>query len=109
MVTTDFLPAGETIDLDYYCGVLRRLKEDIRWKRPDLWQMLDTGYHKFFLHHDNAPCHTSAMTLGLIGTSHIDMVPHPPYSPDLAPCDFFKFFIPQTQGRTPGTSAPELE
>ncbi len=47
--------------------------------------------HKFLLHHDNASLHTSVLTLALIGSSGIDMVPHPPYSPNLAPCDFFLF------------------
>ncbi len=43
------------------------------------------------LHHDNASSHTAAPTLALIGESHIEMLAHPPYSPDLAPCDFWAF------------------
>ncbi len=86
VVMSEFLPQGETINADVYCATLRRLKESIRKKRKDLW----VG-QQFLLHHDNASPHTAAPTLALIGESGIDMLPHPPYSPDLAPCDFFLF------------------
>ena len=43
------------------------------------------------LHHDNATPHTAVPTLALLGESGINMVTHPPYSPDLAPCDFAIF------------------
>ncbi len=91
MVFSEYLPPRETVDADYYCGILRRLKEDIWRKHPTLWEMGDNGWRKFFLHHDNAPPHTAAITLALIGSSSMDMIPHPPYSPDLAPCDYFLF------------------
>ena len=43
------------------------------------------------LHHDNAPAHTIAVaTTKLVELDH-ELLPHPPYSPDLAPCDFFSF------------------
>ncbi len=92
LIFSEFLPPRTTVDMDYYCSVLRKLKEDIQRKRPHLWRKTDEGYRTFYLHQDNAPPHMAAMTLGLIRTSSIDMVPHPPYSPDLAPCDFFYFW-----------------
>ncbi len=54
LVFSEYLPPRETVNADYYCGILQRLKEDIRRKRPALWQMGPNGYRKF-LHHDNAP------------------------------------------------------
>ncbi len=51
--------------------------------------MTDEGYRTFLLQHDNASSHTAIPTLAFIGSSDILMVPHPPYSPDLAPCDYF--------------------
>jgi hypothetical protein len=39
------------------------------------------------LHHDNAPAHASLRTTEFV-TNNIFIVPLPPYSPDLAPCDF---------------------
>jgi hypothetical protein len=43
------------------------------------------------LHHDNAPAHTSLKTTEFVTNNNIVIVHHPPYSPDLAPCDFTLF------------------
>ncbi len=56
-----------------------------------LWQFNEEGDRTFILQHDNASSHTAIPTLALIGESHVQMIAHPPYSPDLAPCDFFLF------------------
>ncbi len=90
VVLIDFLPAGETINEEYYGGILRTLKERVRRKRLELWGGRNEP-HKFLLHHDNASPHISVLTLAFIGSSGIDMIPHPPYSLDLAACDFFLF------------------
>ena len=42
-------------------------------------------------HHDNAPSHQASMTQETIDRRPIEVLGHPPYSPDLAPCDFFLF------------------
>ncbi len=101
VLLAEFLPQGETIDSDFYCAVLGRLKERIRKKRPSLWARDANGDRTFWLHHDNATPHTSNPTLALIGESGINLVPHPPYSPDLAPCDFaiFPFLKQQLTGQ----------
>ncbi len=91
VLLVEFLPRGETVDTDYYCGILNLLKERIRKKRPGMWQRDESGDRVFWLHHDNATPHTSVPTLALIGESGINLVPHLPYSPDLAPCDFAIF------------------
>ncbi len=87
----EFLPPGETVNGDFYHEVLCRLKERIRRKRPGLWERDEEGNRMFWLHHDNATPHTNVRNLALIGESGINLVPHPPYSPDLAPCDFALF------------------
>jgi len=43
------------------------------------------------LQHDNAPYHTSVLTHHFLAKNKIAVIPHPQYSPDLAPCDFFLF------------------
>jgi transposase len=43
------------------------------------------------LHHDNAPPHASLFIRSYLTRHHTSVVPHPPYSPDLAPADFFLF------------------
>jgi hypothetical protein len=43
------------------------------------------------LHHDNVQSHTSVFTQQIMAKYKMAVIPHPPYSPDLAPCDFFLF------------------
>lgn len=50
-----------------------------------------TGTKSILLHHDNASSYTSSATRAYLDQNKIHTVPHPPYSPDLAPCDFFLF------------------
>ena len=67
------------------CGsVLRRLRENIRCKRPELWR--DGNW---LLQRDNAPAHSSLKTREFLCCTSTIVAPHPPYSPHLAPCDFF--------------------
>jgi hypothetical protein len=43
------------------------------------------------LHHDNALSHNSVLTQQFLAKDNMVFIPHPPYSPDLAPCDFSLF------------------
>jgi hypothetical protein len=45
----------------------------------------------WMLNHDNAPCHTAISVNEFLANKSISVVPQPPYSPDLSPCDFFLF------------------
>ena len=40
---------------------------------------------------DNAPVHNSILVTDYLTKMDFKTVPHPPYSPDLAPCDFWLF------------------
>ena len=68
------------------CEVLRRLREKVQRHRPQLWRE-----QTWLLHHDNVPSHTSVLTHQFLAKNKIAVIPHPLYSPDLAPCDFFLF------------------
>jgi len=46
---------------------------------------------EWFLDHDNAPVHTTLSVQQFLKKYSMTVIPHPPYSPDLAPCDFFLF------------------
>jgi len=50
IVHQEFVPPGMTVNADLYCDVLRRLRENVRRKRPQKWQNQN---------HDNAPAHRS--------------------------------------------------
>lgn len=52
----------------------------------DLWRN-----NSWLLHHDNAPAHTSLLVREFLAQNNTVMMPQPPYSPDMAPCDFFLF------------------
>jgi len=43
------------------------------------------------LHHDNAPCDMAISVIEILAKKGIPVVPQPPYSPDLSPCDFLLF------------------
>jgi len=50
--------------------------------------------NNWFLHHDNAPAHTSLIVRHFLTSKNITVIPHPvtfPHSPDLAPCKLFLF------------------
>ena len=56
----------------------------MRRKRPQKWHN-----QNLIIHHDNAPAHRSFKVLQFLAKNNMTVIPHPPYSPDLAPCDFF--------------------
>ncbi len=93
-VHIDFLPEGETVNSEYFISVLREVRESIRRKRPQLWQT-----NQFVLHMDNASCHTSGDTRLYLHKNNFEVLQHPPYSPDLAPCDFWAFPVLKKQIR----------
>ncbi|GFV53160.1 histone-lysine N-methyltransferase SETMAR [Trichonephila clavipes] len=45
----------------------------------------------FLLHHDNARPHIPRCVLDVSQQNNVEILPHPPYSPDLTPCDFWLF------------------
>jgi [histone H3]-lysine36 N-dimethyltransferase SETMAR len=82
VVLIDFLEPGTTINKERYCLTLEKLKKAIQKKR---------NYRKVTIHHDNARPHTAHLTQTRIAEYGWTIMPHPPYSPDLAPSDFFLF------------------
>ena len=47
--------------------------------------------NSWLLHHDNAPAHTSLLVRDFLAKNNTVTMPRPPYSLDMAPCDFFLF------------------
>jgi transposase len=46
---------------------------------------------KMILHHDNAPAYDAFRAREFLAKNSITKMGYPPYSPDLAPCDFWLF------------------
>ena len=66
--------------------VLREVGKRFLRKRPALFK---SGQWHF--HQDNAPVHNSILVTDYLTKMGIKVVPQPPYSQDLAPCDFCLF------------------
>jgi hypothetical protein len=77
---------GQTINKEYYIKVLCWLRYAVRTKWPQLWASGD-----WQLHHDNAPAHSSQLLQGFLAKHRIIQVRQLPYSPYLAPCNFWLF------------------
>ena len=91
----DWVPEGQTINQVYY-KVLTNLLQRVRRTRPEMWKN-----SSWILHQDNALAY-NALSVKMFLTKHkITMLEHPPYSPDLAPCDFFLF--PKIKSALKGT------
>ena len=77
-----------------YCQQLDSLNKSIIQKRPELINRKGVVFH-----HDNARPHTSLITRQKLLELGWDVLPHPPYSPDLAPSDFHMFHALQNSLR----------
>ena len=86
LVHHEFVSTGETVNKEFYKIVLQRLCDAVRRHRPENWR---SG--NWILHHDNAPAHMAVTTNEFLAKHNISWPPQPPYSPDIAPCDFFLF------------------
>jgi hypothetical protein len=87
-VSVEFLAMGQKYNLQFFTETVRLLPS-IEKKRAECRPKLrTTAAH---LHVDNAKPHTSKMSIEKIEEPDFILVPQLPYSPDLAPCDFFLF------------------
>jgi histone-lysine N-methyltransferase SETMAR len=81
----EFTAKGQTVNQQSYLEVLTRLQECVRRKRPGLWP------DKWILHHNNVLAHDALRVREFLAKNFITKMNHPPYSPDLTPCNFWLF------------------
>ena len=86
MIYMHWVPTGQTVNKEYYVEVLREFRKRFRGKKPALFK---SGQWHF--HQENAPVYNSIVVTDYLTKMGIKTVCHPPYSPDLAPCDFWLF------------------
>ena len=83
----ELLKSGETVTSQRYSDQLMKLDEKIKELRPQKGH----SARKVILLHDNARPHVAKATKNVILQLGWEVLPHPAYSPDLAPSDFHLF------------------
>ena len=86
VIHREFVSEGQKVNAEYYEGVLDRLLTRIRRVRTVKFQS-----NEWFLLPDNAPYHNAATVKKFLANRNVAVLPHPPYSPDRAPADYFLF------------------
>ena len=82
VIRMEFLEQGNTVNSTRYVNILETLKGRLRSVR---------GGKDPTIHHDNARPHTSRETCTALDRLGLQTLPHPPYTPDLAPSEFILF------------------
>ena len=85
VIHREFVPEGQRVNAEFYVGVLDRLLKRIRQVRTAKFQSSE-----WFLLHDNVPSH-NATVKKFLANRNVAVLHHPPYSPDLAPANYFLF------------------
>ena len=65
--------------------VLKKLNAHFKRRNPK------TGLKYLRFLHDNASAHKAHIVTEFLQSEMANVLPHPPFSPDLAPCDYFLF------------------
>lgn len=85
-VHISYVDKGETIDAQIYIRRnLQQVVQTINHERPT------SGTKNMKFHHDNASVHTAESVISYLERKGFKIMWHPPWSPDLAPCDFWLF------------------
>jgi transposase len=80
------VPVGTTVSGPYYCSLLQdNVRPALRCKQPELLE------HSAILLQDNATLHRHRDVQNLVQRWGWEVLAHPPYSLDLAACDYWLF------------------
>lgn len=82
----DVKPKGIKINSDYFINMILQKLADL-----DVVKKAKNQKQQMLLHFDNAPSHNAKVVESFIAKTTFERIPHPPYSPDLAPSDFGLF------------------
>ncbi len=93
--------ANGNVNAESYIETLMNLRNAIRTKCPALWRD-----HNWILLDDNAPTHKARVTMEFHCQVLTTRGRHPPYSPDLAPSNFFLF--PKLKAKIRGHHYPTI-
>ena len=82
----NFMKPGTTISADVYCNEFDSMVRKLCTMHPKIVNRCSP-----LLLHDNANLHTARITILKLEELKFEVMPHPAYSPDLAPTDFHFF------------------
>jgi len=85
VLMNDYLERGQTVTAIYYAALIRKLCAVVKNRR------CGNLHQGVLFYHDNAPAHTSAVTMAAIREYGFELLNHPLCSPDLAPFGFHVF------------------
>ncbi|TLO45018.1 transposase [Acinetobacter baumannii] len=98
-VTTIPLEGQRTVNAEWYASIcLPQVVSELRKENCN---------RRIILHHDNASSHTAHRTKEFLEQENIELLDHPPYSPDLSPNDFYTFPKIKNKLRGQRFSSPE--
>ena len=86
MIYMHWVPTGQAVNKEYYVEVLRVFRSRFCRKSSALFKLGQWHFQQ-----DNASVFNSILVTDYLTKRVIKTVPHPPYSPDLVPCDFCLF------------------
>jgi len=79
IVHHEFVPQGQTVNQEVYISVLRRMREALGHRCPDLW-----ASGQWTLLHDNVRPHTALSVSRFLTKHNVTVLPHSPYSRSLS-------------------------
>jgi len=82
----EYLETGQTITSMLYCEQLQRVQEALIKKQPSL-----INRKKVIFLQDNVKPQTAKISRERISELGRELLPHPPYSPDISPTDYHLF------------------
>lgn len=85
VLRSEFFSTRQTVNQIFYLEVFKRLRNGLRWKRPDLWQ---SG--NWLFHYDNAPNHIAFPMRRFFTKNCMTTMRHLSYSPV-----FYLFLLPR--------------
>ncbi len=101
MIYFEFVRRPQTVNQQLFQNIIRRFHAALIVQRPH-----GAVQGCRFIHMDNASSHTADLTLRLLRQLQLTRLPHPPYSPDLAPNDFWLY--PTMKKNLKGRTFPNL-
>ena len=87
IIMLDFLPKRSTVTWVYYANLLDQLRTSTAFCEKCQGKLCKG----VLLQQDNAKVHNGKVAMDAVERNGYELIPHPAYSPNLAPGDFFLF------------------